>query len=530
VKRSGEGPAPSAGALLAIRFRHNLNFAMEYLSTKQSLSALALPFLLASCAAQRPPDPLVPQPALDGTAAARSAEPPAAQPVGDYYGRIEGHAKLYEEGFGLIAAGEEVLGESRIAPAASGLMADAEACAAAEGCDVRPFFEAFERLLTGQGILLKQQVVRNAELERSALEDVDREPGTAPFAAQIDGPSPTMALLHGTDLREIIRLNGPVKAAIADWLTWMRPMLIDAYWNYRFLEPKMAPVYEEAGLPEALLFAMLATESGGKVHAYSRAGAAGPLQFITSTGRRYGLRVVDGFDERLDPQASTRANVAYLNDQIQTLGGSLELALAAYNGGEGRMQGLHRRHGGNLWDGKIYYSLPSETREYVPRILAAAWLFLHPAEYGLQFPDVDSETTMLELSSDIAINELAICLGPEQNKNGWFRTLRNLNPRLNPGDRVQAGERIEFPVLLLSAYEKRCVEGPDLARARELNEASHPAVPEAIEYVVRNGDTLGRIASRFRCASLGELAELNRVRPPGYVIREGQVLRIPACK
>ena len=117
-------------------------------------------------------------------------------------------------------------------------------------------------------------------------------------------PGESVSLLRGTDLRDLITLNGPVNAAIDDWLTWMRPNLMQAYENYRYLRAEMAPVYAEAGLPEALLFAMIATESGGKVHAISRAGAAGPLQFMRYTGQRYGLIMDDGFDLRLDPEMS----------------------------------------------------------------------------------------------------------------------------------------------------------------------------------------------------------------------------------
>src|SRR3546814_19579029 len=98
----------------------------------------------------------------------------------------------------------------------------------------------------------------------------------------------------------------------------------------------MWPEYEKAGLPEALLFGILAKESGGRVHAVSRSGASGPLQFMYSTGLRYGLGQVNGFDTRFDPQLSARANVAYLNDRFAALNHNLELALAAYNGGEGR--------------------------------------------------------------------------------------------------------------------------------------------------------------------------------------------------
>jgi membrane-bound lytic murein transglycosylase D len=329
----------------------------------------------------------------------------------------------------------------------------------------------------------------------------------------------------------MIQLNGPVKAALDDWLTWLRPMLMEAWWNYQYLRPEMAPAYIEAGLPEALLFAMMATETGGKVHSYSRAGAAGPLQFMRYTGRMYGLKVVDGFDLRLDPASASRANVAYLNDRFKELNNDLEKALAAYNGGEGRMRNLHRRHNGApLWDNKVYYSLPAETRDYVPRVLAAAWLFLHPEEYGLEFPAVSAEIVELILQEEAAISELAICLGQQQDSyNGWFRTLRNLNPRLDPGERLEAGATLRVPEALEAAYQEQCLSGELLAQARQLHDANYPDTPEMIPYKVRRGDTLGKIASRHRCVSLGELASINRIRPPRYVIHVGQTIRIPGC-
>ena len=495
------------------------------LSRLPTAGLILLPLALVSCV---PRQAAVSVPEPPGPVETAPEPPPPA--FDELYRRLADHGALYEEGIDLIVSGEEVLGEERIAAAANGLLSDAEECSKYPGCDIRPFLDAFDRVMAEQSLALKQQAVRLEEIEAGIEEDVEREPGTSPFTASIPELGRTTSLLRGTDLTEIITLNGPVNAAIDDWLTWMRPMLLDAYHNYRFLRNKMAPIYEEAGLPEALLFAMLATETGGKVHSFSRAGAAGPLQFMRLTGRRYGLTVVDGFDMRLDPGAATRANVAYLNDQFEVLNNSLEMALAAYNGGESRVKNLYRRYGSNLWDSRVYYSLPSETRDYVPRILAAAWLFMHPEDYNLEFPVVPDETEMLTLQADIAINELSVCMGQQQSPNGWFRTLRNLNPRLKPGERMKAGEQIEVPSVLIPMYEEQCLEGELLARAQALHGANYPPVPEMIPYRVRRGDTLGRIASRHRCASIREIAEINRVRAPRYVIREGQTLKIPTCQ
>ncbi len=442
------------------------------------------------------------------------------------YAQLAADQRAYEEAIERLSFGEEV-GDLQVMT--NRLQAGARECMELEGCDWGRFLDVLGNLLGEQDSLLRSQASRMENMTEDAEESVEREPGTSPFVSEMPELETTVALLNGTDLRDIIELNGPVKAALDDWLTWMRPMLMASYENYTFLRNQIAPVYEEAGLPEALLFAILATETGGKVHSYSRAGAVGLLQFIRWTGQHYGLKVEDGFDMRLDPVAATKANVAYLNDQFKVLNNSLEKSLAAYNGGENRMRRLHRQHkGASLWDSRIYYRLPRETREYVPRVLAAAWLFLHPEDYNLEWPTWENAATGLVVQKDISLGELTICLGQEGTRDGWFRTLRNLNPRLNPGERVKAGESIEIPAFLVPYYESQCLEGELVERAELLHEANYP-FGEMTVYVVQSGDTLGRIASRFRCVTVRELAALNNIQPPRYLIRVGQRLKIPNC-
>jgi len=347
------------------------------------------------------------------------------------------------------------------------------------------------------------------------------------FSAQSTSSENTASqtMLRGKDLRELIELNEPIKAALNDWLTWLRPQLMDSFENYQYLRDTIAPIYEEAGLPEALLFGLIATETGGKVHAVSSAGATGLMQFMQSTGKRYGLTVKDGFDLRLDPVEATKANVAYLNDQLEILNQDLEKALAAYNGGENRLRRLDRKFKGiDFWDSRFYNSLPNETRDYVPRLLAAAWLFLHPQDYNLEFESFPTENGTLTLKKDTALDQLSICLGQVQNqRNGWFRTLRNLNPKFEYQDTIKAGEKIVVPLILMEAYEKNCLEGKLVEHARELHEARFP---EIITYTVVRGDSLIKIANRFNC-SFNEIAAINNLRGPRYLIRTGQKLKIP---
>ena len=106
------------------------------------------------------------------------------------------------------------------------------------------------------------------------------------------------------------------------------------------------------------------------------------------------------------------------------------LSLAAYNGGEGRAQRVYNASGGrNFWDESVYNQFPAETRDYVPMVIAAAWLFLHPKQYGLTFPKVEAKPAMLKLTRAASIYELTICLGNGGTRDGYMRALRNLNPR-----------------------------------------------------------------------------------------------------
>jgi membrane-bound lytic murein transglycosylase D len=447
------------------------------------------------------------------------------------YADLQSQIEAFESGIQLLQEGREELGMAQLAAAGARIRQGTASCAELAGCDIDLFISAYDYLLDEQSEALRSQGYRLAEAEATLAEEAPREEGTAPFSGEMTEIQRSVNLFKGTDLSQLIELNGPVRAALDDWLTWMRPNFKAAWGNYQFLRPQMAPIYEEAGLPEALLFGILAAESGGKVHAHSRAGAAGPLQFIRATGRRYGLVVKDGFDLRYDPEAATRANVAYLSQYLTAFNDSLDKVLAAYNGGEARMGRIHRRYGeAGFWDRRVYYQFPRETREYVPRVLAAAWLFLHPERYGLELETVDPTTALLETRDPIALDELAICLGETGGRpEGWFRTLRNLNPQLSPGDRLAAGETLVVPAALVQAYEELCVDSELLAESRLMHDANYPERPEMIPYTVRQGDTLGRIASRFPCVNVRELAAVNNIRPPRYLIRTGQRLRVPAC-
>lgn len=412
------------------------------------------------------------------------------------------------------------------------------ACAARKNCDLADALAVQSRLIERMQIALLGRAAVDAGDVTADVRTLDDTPAASAEALQqIPEVARSVALLKGRKLDEVIQLNEAVNASIEEWLTWMRPNLLDAHENYQYLRHRMWPVYENAGLPEALLFGIMAKESGGKVHAVSRAGAAGLLQFMPATASRFGLSRNGGFDERFDARRITEANVAFLNDQFKVFNNDLELALAAYNGGEGRVGRLAGGTQRRFWDASVYNALPPETRDYVPMVLAAAWLFLHPDDYGLVFPVYDATPAQVTLEHAASINELAVCMGQFGNMRGWFRTLRNLNPRTEAQTRIAAGTVLDLPKAAADAYAARCRSGLLVQQSLVLHEARKPAGAVAPMqrsggsgriHVVSQGETLHSIAKRFGC-SVPPLAAANGLRAPRYLIRAGQKLNVPAC-
>jgi membrane-bound lytic murein transglycosylase D len=139
------------------------------------------------------------------------------------------------------------------------------------------------------------------------------------------------------------------------------------------------------GMPEDLLYLAM-IESGFHPDIRSRAGAVGIWQFIAETGRRYGLRITRSVDERRDPVKSTDAALSYLQ-KLYNRFGSWYLAAAAYNTGENRVgrvmrEEFGRERGSDLDYYRIWDRLPSETRDYVPLMIAAGRISKSPHKYG----------------------------------------------------------------------------------------------------------------------------------------------------
>lgn len=464
--------------------------------------------------------------------------------VNALYGQLDQASKNYETAVAQAREGNAEASQKTLDGALDQLKQAAALCGNTPGCDPQRFFSVFDRLLR-----LKDGSFFAGD-DADSLGDDSPEGGStgneiSPVTSAVPQVQRSVTLLRGQNLSQLIAMNGPVKAALEMWLTQWRPNLMDAYVNYQYMRYEMWPAYQQEDLPEALLFGIMAKESGGKVHAVSRSGAAGPLQFMYATGMRFGLTSDSGFDLRFDPAQAARANAQYLDEQLKIFNNNLEMTIAAYNGGEGRMR---RMVGDNpsisFYDPKIYNQLSQETREYVPAVLAAAWLFLHPDSYNLKFPKVDGAPGTITLTRPASLTELTVCLGSAGGmSDGWFRTLRNLNPRLDPQVAQPAGSQLQVPKLLVAAYAARCTDGPWPILAADLHAAVVPAVIEpsapaptpakssserTVNHRVRRGETLVSIVRQHGCSSVQEVAELNGLK--NHHLSIGQSIKLPLCR
>src|SRR4030042_4579811 len=192
----------------------------------------------------------------------------------------------------------------------------------------------------------------------------------------------------------------------------------------RYLE-LMKGILKEQDIPEEMVFLSL-IESGFNPNAYSPAKAAGYWEFIASTAKRYGLEINWWRDERRDPVKSTLAAANYLND-LYDMFGSWHLAMAAYNAGEGKiMRALNRTKADDYWSLLPTNQIRKETKDYVPKFIAASLIADRPEHYGfddLEFhPPLSYETVTLKSPVDL---EVAAECAEEP-----VEIIRELNPEL----------------------------------------------------------------------------------------------------
>lgn len=190
--------------------------------------------------------------------------------------------------------------------------------------------------------------------------------------------------------------------------------------------PMMKEILKREGMPEDLVYVAM-IESGFQMHARSWANAVGPWQFVSDTGRRYSLRIDQWVDERKDPVKATTAAALYLKELYGMFNGDWYLAAAGYNAGENKiLRAISMYNTSDFWEISRGSYLKRETKEYVPKLLAAAIIAKDPARYGFSdiayLPAIEFETVKIPSRTDL---ELVAKLSGTT-----YETIRELNPDL----------------------------------------------------------------------------------------------------
>ena len=268
---------------------------------------------------------------------------------------------------------------------------------------------------------------------------------------------------------------------------------------------------EARGLPTELALLPI-VESAFDPFAYSHGRAAGLWQFIPSTGKYFGLTQSWWHDDRRDVLEATNAALTYLERLTNRFDGDTTLALAAYNAGGGTVSIAMRRNRNagkptDFWS----LSLPTETRHYVPKLIALAKIFDNPDAYDIELPpvknqpyfDVVQTESQLDLAqaaelADVDLDEIYL-LNPSYNR--WATNPDGPHRLLVPTQNAEA-----FRTALAGFPKEQRVSWQD--------------------YTVRKGDNLGKIARDFSTTP-SVIKQVNQLNSD--IIRIGQQLLIPSA-
>ena len=265
---------------------------------------------------------------------------------------------------------------------------------------------------------------------------------------------------------------------------------------------------EKRGMPTELALLPF-IESAFNPQAMSSARASGMWQFIPGTGRDYRLKQNIFRDDRRDVLASTRAALDYL-DRLHTMFGDWQLALAAYNWGEGNVQrAIARNQKAGLATDYSSLSMPNETRYYVPKLQAVKNIVLKPDDFQLSLPALKNHPYFLSVPIERDIDvELAARLAEVSTDE-----FKQLNPQMNK------------PVILAAGTEQVLLPYDNANRFIH-NLKAHKG--QLATWTAWQAPKTVRPAEAARLVGMSEaqLREINRI-PPRMLVKAGSTLLVP---
>ncbi|MGB5137865.1 MAG: LysM peptidoglycan-binding domain-containing protein, partial [Candidatus Zixiibacteriota bacterium] len=303
-----------------------------------------------------------------------------------------------------------------------------------------------------------------------------------------------------------IVMNEKVENCIIYFQTIARDFFQAALTRSGKYTPIMSRILKEEGLPTDLVYLPL-IESGYKTNAYSWAKATGPWQFISGTGKQYGLYRNWWYDERRDYERSTHAAARYLSFLYNRYD-DWYLALAAYNSGEGRIDRATKREGTtDYWRLK---GLARETKDYVPLFLAATIIAKNPEKYGFTpYYDECLEFETVTVGKCVDLRHVAKAIGTTH------EYLTHLNPELL--------RNITPPGI--ESYRLRIPKNTESSFWAAYDGFEEPTVAGLDKHTIRRGETWSGIAKKYGISSK-VLAEANNTSTKSTLIA-GKTLLIP---
>lgn len=279
--------------------------------------------------------------------------------------------------------------------------------------------------------------------------------------------------------------------------------------------PMMKEILRKEGLPDELVYVAM-IESGFHLHARSVANAVGPWQFMSATGRRYSLRIDQWVDERKDPVKATMAAALYFKDLYGMFNNDWYLAAAGYNAGENKIfRAINKYETDDFWELAKGTYLKRETKEYVPKLLAATIIAKDPDKYGFTeiaaVPLIEFDTVTVDSRTDLEL--VARLTGTT------YQTIKELNPALRhwctPPN--YPDYELKIPKGTGDLFLQGIAVIPEEQRFSEKKLYSR--------YKAGKRDTLKLVAKRFGLTA-GELADLNSIGRTTKIV--GKTLVIPA--
>jgi membrane-bound lytic murein transglycosylase D len=321
-----------------------------------------------------------------------------------------------------------------------------------------------------------------------------------------------------------LTMNEHVEYEIKQFQTMERNFFINSCKQSGRYIDKIVKELNEAGLPEELAWLPL-IESGFNVRALSPARALGLWQFIPSTGYKFGLKRDDWIDERLDPDKSTKAAIAYLQE-LHRMFGDWTTVLAAYNSGEENVlrviRGQKINYLDNFWD--LYERLPRETARYVPRFLATLRILKESEKYGFELGEREEP-----LSCEVVTIEKQVRLDAITKELGISDSLlSDLNPELRIKVTPPTAYSLRIPPAMSEALLASLNSIPEWIRARTSPSKRHTKSSSQSSYAyhrVCEGECLSSIAEKYK-TTVAAISKANNIGNRQF-IKTGQRLKIP---